>query len=245
MARPKKLSDADAVRLVDSLYEQCGDHTRLKFSELEKHAVLLDMKVKAYDLRRNSAVLQRISEIEALELNAGGLAAIAYKDLDIDGFMQSNRSPDRLRRGLAELDGRWHKLYDYAAGLSKQVSTLTDELHQSETRESNLRFQYAQLSEQATAAQRSSSGFKAENSYLRKTIQKYLYPALANSILTSSREFVGNTSCAAQIAIDTMTDGDVPASFSVSIAPDCELRSREDLLFERLRLQAREGEYDE
>ncbi|MCL2343038.1 MAG: hypothetical protein FWC62_03950, partial [Firmicutes bacterium] len=81
MGRPKKLTDADAVRLVDSLYEQYGDHNRLKFSELERYAASLDMEVKAYDLRRNAAVLRRIAEIEALDLNTENIAALAYKGL--------------------------------------------------------------------------------------------------------------------------------------------------------------------
>ena len=240
MARPKKMSDADAARLVDSFYEQCGDCSRLKFSELEKHATLLNMDVKAYDLRRNGAVLQRIAEIEALELNTDNLAALAYKDLDIDGFVLANRTPDKLKRSLAELDGRWRKLYDYASGLSKRVSALSDDLRKSETLISSLKAQNTEVSEQADANHGLAAELKRENSYLRKSLREYLYPALADSILKSE----GIASRVTQTAIDVMTDGDVPLPFSESIAADLALRSREELLLEKLRLQVLEGGYE-
>ena len=200
MARPKKLSDADAVRLVDSLYEQRGDHTKLKFIDLEKHAASLNMDVRAYDLRRNDTVLRRIAEIEELELNAGSLAALAYKGLDIDGFILSNRTPDKLKRGLAELDGRWRKLYDCAVGLSRRVSALTDGLHESESRASSLKAHNTELSEQPAAAQRSAAEYKTENAYLRKRIREFLYPALADTILKSLGEYANDATGVTQAA---------------------------------------------
>ena len=239
MARPKKLSDANAVRLVDSFYEQCGDCSRLKFSELEKHATLLGIEVKAYDLRRNQAVLCRIAEIEVLEANTGNFAAIAYKGLDIDGFVLTNRTPDKLKRSLAELDGQWHKLYDYASGLSKRVTVLTDDLRKSETLANDLKSRNAELSEQASDKHNLSVGLKAENAYLRKMIREYLYPALADSILKSKSAAFGAT----QTAIKAMADGDVPASFDESVAADRAMRSREDTLLEILRFQAQEDDF--
>ena len=240
MARPKKLSDAEAVRLVDSLYEQCGDYRRLKFSELEKYATFLGMDVKAYDLRRNNAVLKRIAEIEALELNTDNLATLAYKGLDIDGFICTNRTPDKLKRSLAELDERWRKLYDYASRLSTQVSVLSDDLCKSKTLANELKSWNTGLSEQIEPVQRQAIAFKSENAYLRKMIREYLYPSLADSILNSEFASFG----ANQAAIDDMTDGDTPASFSESIAADRALRPREEILLESLRLQAQE-EWDE
>ena len=238
MARPKKLSDADALRLVDSLYEQCGDCSRLKFSELEKHAVSLNIDVKAYDLRRNATVLRRIAEIKTLELDAGSLDAVAYKGLDIDGFISSNKTPDKLKRSLSELDGRWRKLYEYAAATSKRESALSDELRKAETFTDELKSRNAALIGQMDERSRQISGLKAEKTYLRKTIREYLYPALADSILKSETISFG----ANQTAIDTLTDGDVPASFRESIAADRALQSREDILLENLRLQILEDD---
>lgn len=240
MARPKKLCDADAVRLVDSLYEECGDPSRLKFSELEKHAVALNMNIKAYDLRRHEAVLRRIGEIEALVLNTDSLAVLAYKGLDVDGFINTNRTPDKLKRSLAELDERWQKLYDYAADTSKRMSALSDDLQKSKTLTDSLKSQNTELSEQIAVERRQSAALKAEVSYLRKTIQKYLYPALVDSILNSEY----NASVITQASITSMIDSDVPSSFRESIANDQALRSCEDILLERLRLQAMEGDCD-
>jgi len=236
MARPKKLSDADAIRLVDSLYEQCGDRSRLKFSELEKHAILLGVDVKAYDLRRNDAVLSRIAAIEALELNTGGIGELDYKGLDIDGFINNNRSPDRLRHSLSELDGRWRKLFDHAVGLSKRVSALTDELRKSEASADSLNIRNAELFEKASADHSMAVELKTENTYLRRMIRECLYPSLADSVL--GHESISEASGATQVAIDAMTDGAVPAPLTRAIAVDTALRSREDILLDSLRRRA-------
>ena len=240
MARPKKLDDADAIRLVDSLYEQCGDHSRLKFSELEKHAVLLGMEVKAYDLRRNEAVLNRIAEIEAFELNTFSIEVLAYKGLDIDGFISSNRTPDKLKRSLAELDGRWRKLFDHAASLSKQVSGLSDRLEKMETLASDLKEQNRELSAQAASGNSATAALKAENAYLRKKVKEYLYPALADNIMKTDHSDGGPV--VTQAAILDMVDRHVPLPFGMSVEPDIGLRSREDSLIDRLRLEAMEDE---
>jgi hypothetical protein len=241
MARPKKLSDADALRLVDSLYEQCGDYRRLKFSELEKQAAFLGMNVKAYDLRRNNTVLRRIAEIVTLELNTDSIAAFAYKGLDVDGFISTNRTPAKLKSSLSELDGRWRKLYEYASSLSIQVSALSDNLCKSETLTNDLKSQNTGLSEQVDAANRQTIAFKAENSYLRKMIREYLYPPLADSVLNSEFAAFG----ANQAAIDIMTDGDTPASFSESVSADSALRSREEDLLDKLWMQAQGMDWQE
>ena len=240
MARPKKLDDGDAIRLVDSLYEQCGDYSRLKFSELEKHAALLGLNVKAYDLRRNETVLYRIAEIEAFELNTYRIEVLAYKGLDVDGFISSNRTPDKLKRSLSELDGRWRKLFDHAVSLSKQVSGLSERLEKADTLASELKEKNAELSEQAASGHSSAVALKAENAYLRKKIKEYLYPAIADNLLKT--EPAGGNPVATQAAIIDMADRHVPLPFSMSVAPDIDLRSREDALIDRLRLEALEDE---
>jgi len=223
---------------VDSLYEQCGDHGCLKFSELAKHAMLLGIDVKAYDLRRNGTVLKRLAEIEAFELNSCSLEALAYKGLDIDGFISSNRTPDKLKRSLSELDGRWRKLFDHAVRLSDQVSSLSDKLKKSEASVSELSEKNVGLAEDAASGRSMAATLKAENTYLRKTVKEYLYPALADHILKSNH--AGSVSVATPAALLAMVDREVPLPVSMSIEPDCELRSREDALIDRLRLEAME-----
>ena len=240
MARPKKLGDADAVRLVDSLYEQCGDHSRLKFSELEKHAAILGMEVKAYDLRRNEAVLTRIAEIEAFEMNTYSLDVLAYKGLDIDGFISSNRTQDKLKRSLSELDGRWRKLFDHAVRLSKQIDGLSGKLEKAETLSSELKEQNKELSGQAASGHSAVAALKAENAYLRKKIKEYLYPSLADNILKT--EHADGDQVATRAAIINMVDRHVPLPFSMSVAPDVKMRSLEDALIDRLKLEAMEDD---
>jgi hypothetical protein len=245
MARPKKLSDTDAIILVESLYEKCGDPAMLKFSELEKHAAVLGINAKAYDLRRCPAVLKRIAEIEAVALNSDDAAALAYKGLDIDGFVRLNRTPDRLKRSLSELDERWRKLYDYAVGLSERSRAQSDDLRSAETLIGSLKAENIALSGEAAASRKSAAALKAENAHLRGTLKTYLYPALADEILRNLGEHTADyDSSVTQTAIDAMVDGDTPGSVSESAVADVMPVSREDVLLERLRLEAQEGGRD-
>lgn len=243
MARPKKLSDTDAIILVESLYEKCGDPAMLKFSELEKHAAVLGVNAKAYDLRRCPAVLKRIAEIKAVELNSA--AALAYKGLDIDGFVRLNRTPDRLKRSLSELDERWRKLYDYAVGLSERSRAQSDDLRGAETLIGSLKAENTALSGEAAASRKSAAALKAENAHLRGTLKTYLYPALADEVLRNLGEHTGgHASPVTQTAIGAMADGDTPGSVSESVVADVMPVSREDALIERLRLEAQEDGRD-
>lgn len=241
MARPKKLSDTDAVRLVDEFYETCGNPGQLKYSSLEKFAAARGIDVNAYDLRRSAAVRERISQLKNLSVNSEFHGAAAYKALDIDNFIRSSRSIEDLKRNLAELDGRWRKLYDYAADVSKQHADLEKELRKATASTADSNDKNRELSNQAGVLNRAIHAVRAENRYLRKMIQQYLYPALADTILQELGELnTAEMTAAARSAVDAMTDADIPSTFSESILGDTELRSREDILFDKLRLQSRE-----
>ena len=66
MARPRKLNDAEMLKIVDSFYEGNGDPSMLKCSFLEEYAVSIGIDVKAYDFRRNTAVRARMGELRDL-----------------------------------------------------------------------------------------------------------------------------------------------------------------------------------
>jgi hypothetical protein len=134
MARPKKITDDTAIRLVDELYAQSGDHKQLKFSTLAAYAASVGVEAEAYDLRRNEAVIRRIAEIEALSENSDVLVSLAYKELDVDGFIKTNKSPVSLKKALEELDGRWRKLYDYAVAIASDKKNLAAKLSAADNR---------------------------------------------------------------------------------------------------------------
>jgi hypothetical protein len=94
------------------------------------------------------------------------------------------------------------------------------------------------LSAQASVLNKSLNEIRAENRYLRKMIQAHLYPALADTILEELGELNAAETAASQSAVDAMTDGDIPSSLSESISCDIEIRSREDILFDKLGLQS-------
>ena len=237
MARPKKIEDSVAVRLVDELYSQSGDPKQLRFTALEAYAASVGVDVKAYDLRRNQAVIRRIAEIEALEINPNALEALAYKDLDIEGFVKANATPAKLAQALSELDGRWRKLYDYTITLFEQARDSADKLRTVEKHAEALEAERGLMAERLRCAMVSAESLKAENAYLRKMAREYLYPSLADEILQTPG---ADDSKISADAINAMADADEPEAFTAAVAADQQLRSREDILLERLRKQAQE-----
>ena len=237
MARPKKIEDSIAVSLVDGLCSQTGDPKQLRFTALEAYAASVGVDVKAYDLRRNQVVIRRIAEIEALELNPNALEAFAYKDLDVKGFIKTNAIPAKLTQALSELDERWRKLYDYTITLFEQARDSADKLRITENRMETIEIERANITEKLRVTTASAESLKAENAYLRKALREYLYPTLADEILQTPG--ADRTKISAT-ATDAMADADAPESFSVAVATDQQLQSREDNLLERLRKLAQE-----
>jgi len=239
MARPKKLSDTDAVRLVDAFYEAYGNPERLRFSLIEAYAIAHGISVNAYDLRRSPAVRERITQLKALAENSENPGAVVYKGLDIDGFIRSNKTIEALKRSLAEIDGRWQKLYDYAADISKQNIKLTENLEKTRIDVKNLKNKNTALLEHINTLSKSEDEIRTENRYLRKMLQTYLYPELADSILKELGEPNIGEPTAPLSTIFAMTDGDTPGSLTESISADMELRSREEILFDKLLTQSK------
>jgi len=238
MGRPKKIEDAAAIKLVDELYAKLGDPKRLKFTELEAYAESVGIKVKAYDLRRNRAVIRRIAEIEALSLNTNALSSIAYKNLDIDGFIKTNKTPAKLKQALSELDERWRKLYDYTISLFEQSQSSAEQLRIADNRIKTFESEQTVISEKLRDTADSAGTLKKENAYLRKMIREYLYPSLADEILQTpdAGDLRINES-----AVTDMTDSpESIGSFTESVAVDKCLNTREDTLFENLRKRAQE-----
>ena len=60
MGRPRKTEDTVLVKLVEELYESCGDPKKLKAAKLETFAREKGYEVKEYDFRRSMAVKNRI-----------------------------------------------------------------------------------------------------------------------------------------------------------------------------------------
>ena len=241
MARPRKLCDADMIKIVDSFYESNGDPSMLKCSFLEEYAISIGFDVKAYDFRRSKAVRARMDELNDLSLLSSGSGAIAYKSLDVDSLLDRNRTRPMLRNALLELDETWRRIYDRAAEMSKRNKALEKGIEDVSAVRDKLAFEVSELSAKTTALNKINKEFVLENRYLKRMLKQYLYPAIANEILLNENVLEQVDTEVTQAAMDKIADPFLPSPFSSSVASDREILSREEVLMERMKKQISEA----
>lgn len=238
MARPRKLGDADMIKIVDSFYESNGDLSMLRCSFLEEYAMSIGFDVKAYDFRRNKAVRARMEELKDFSLLSSGSGAIAYKSLDVDSLLDRNRTRSMLRNALLEMDETWRRIYDRAAAMSKNNKALEKDIEDVSAARDKLSCEVSELSAKITALNKK---LVLENRYLKRMLKQYLYPAVANEILLKENVLEQIDTEVTPAAMNKMVDPTIPSPFSSSVTADREMLSREELLLSRMRKQISEA----
>jgi len=242
MARPRKMTTEQMISVVDSYYlaRAEGNEKRLKCSLIAAYAVELGYQAEGYDFARNTDVREHIerikcfAEVEADRRQTGKPVVHAYKSLDIDGFIRSNKENAKLAKALAELDAYWKRVYEYAEKTAAQNKSLMKE---KTGHESMLKAEIAERdSVNADNAELSANNNKlvAENRYLRKMLRVYLYPAVANEILMQEKALKECDTQATEAAVRDMTEFSSPQSLRESASSDVELMSEEDLFLQKM-----------
>ena len=245
MARPRKLSDADMLRIVDSFYESNGNPSMLKCSFLEEYAISIGVDVKAYDFRRNKAVRTRMDELKDLSPLSSDTGAISYRNLDVDAFLNRNYTTIMLRNSLLELDGTWRQVYEKAIVLSQKNELLLTENFSKNNEIKKLVLEKEAAETEIKELGTSSNKLLLENRYLKKMLKQYLYPAIANEILLKENVLKQADTEVTPAAMNKMTDAALPSPFSSSVIADREILSREELLLERMKKQVNEVDDNE
>lgn len=225
MSRPKKTDDNNLINLVDQYFSliACGDPAKLKFTLLEEYARSQGSTAKAYDFRRNQAVRDRINELTELvekENTHWLLTDSAYKNVDIVALLTARRDTGELVRIIEEMDAYWKKVYESAFEMLRENADLKKQLRQKE----QLLFKYQNNWDQTQAElddpRRRCRELEKENRYLRVSIKKYLYPALANEILVEEHALINADTTVTEIAKKDMIEGGLPSSTTEAIATD-------------------------
>jgi hypothetical protein len=221
------------IRIVESFFESNGDPGKLKFSLLEEYAVSVGMDVKAYDFKRNADVRGRMEELRGLA-GVAGRAAIAYKSIDVDAFLNRNYTKEMLKTGILELDEAWRRVYERAAVLSKENAALLSALKARERDVEATSAEKKSCAELAASLKRDLAALAAENRYLRKSLKEYLYPAIANEILRRENVLEQSDTDVMPETMAALADNDVPTPLSASVARDRIAVSRAEAILKRM-----------
>ena len=233
MARPRKIGTDEMISIVESYFESNGDPGRLKCSNLEEYALSMGIEVKAYDFRRNIEVRRRMEELRDLD-GERSLAAIAYKSIDADAFLNRNYTREMLKNSILELDESWRRVYERAADLSRKNASLLSELAEKEQAAKTVSTEKDSCEEQIKSLKRDLTALSIENRYLRKSLREYLYPAIANEILKQEHVLEQADTEVLPEAMAALADKGAPLSFSASVAPDKGAISREEAILKHM-----------
>jgi hypothetical protein len=221
------------VRIVDSYFESNGDPGRLKCSNLEEYALSMGIDVRAYDFRRNADVRRRMEELRG-SVGTSGLAAIAYKNIDVDALLNRNYTREMLRNSIRELDETWRRTYERAADLSRKNTALMSALAAKEQAVEAIAAEKDSCEIQNKSLKRDLATLAVENRYLRKSLREYLYPAIANEILKQEHVLEQADTYVLPEAMAALADNGAPLSFSASVAQDKNAISREEAILKRM-----------
>jgi hypothetical protein len=221
------------IRIVESFFESNGDPGRLKCSNLEEYALSMGIEAKAYDFRRNADVRRRMEELRGFD-GAAGLAAIAYKSIDVDALLNRNYTREMLKSSIVELDETWRRIYVQAADLSRKNTSLLSALAEKEQAFEAIAAEKDTCEERIKSLKRDLAALTVENRYLRKSLREYLYPAIANEILKQEHVLEQANTEVLPEAMAALADSGAPLSFSASVAQDKSAISREEAILKRM-----------
>ena len=238
MARPKKTTSSDMLRIVNAYWETHGDPKKLKCSHFEEYAATIGFNIKAYDFRRDEAVRVRIEELRAG--GGEGSLALAYKNLDADALIADKPTKVELKAALTDLDSYWRGVYDSAVDTAEYNLRLLSEIAALRKTVVDIKTERDELGK----VRSENNALTLENRYLRSTLSRYLYPAIANEILYRSGVLKQIDTEATEFAIVEMTEPSEPMPLSVAIEADTRVLSREEALLGRMKQQIEQGGQD-
>jgi hypothetical protein len=221
------------IRIVESFFESNGDPGRLKFSFLEEYAMSIGINVKAYDFKRNAEVRRRMGELRGLA-GMAGCAAIAYKSIDVDAFLNRNYTKEMLKNSILELDEAWRRVYERAAVLSKENAALMSALKAEKQTVEAISAEKKSCTELTASLKRDLMALTVENRYLKKSLRNYLYPAIANEILKRENVLEQSGTDVMPETMAAFADNDMPSPLPASVASDRSAVSREEAILKRM-----------
>ena len=189
MGRKKAIETEIVLQLIEKYWdEECGGNpNKLKGSQIGDY-------VRSHGYPSVSdKVLRTIPEISALKnqlieesKDSDAVQIASYVTLNISDFIENNLSKSALTRSLTELDQYYKKLADSAgrAFEREKAARRSEEVLQQRVQE--LSASEKVKLDQIDSLTKETSSLKEENSKLRKLIDTYVYPEIANEFLKKS-----------------------------------------------------------
>lgn len=180
MSKHKTIDDETLIKLLDEyrLSNAGGPITIPRFGEYVRAK---GYNVQDYTIRRSTEFRNYLEQVRKNIEDAIQSDHITYKTLDVDAFLASNHTSERLKRALNEQDRYYANVAANAANAISARKTMEKKVCEMETRIADLEKQLAEVQAKAD-----NTDIKLKNATiikLKNILESYIYPEAANAIL--------------------------------------------------------------
>ena len=180
MSRKKSIETEELIRLFEEYRIENGGE-KVSIPKFCRYLNNKGIDVKEYTLRRYKEFRKYMDDANSESAQKAESDVVAYKTLDVDEFLDKNRSKERLRKALIVRDQYYAKIASRAADAIKERKKLEEKVKELEGRidEFVLMSSNAKKREDNAEIRKKNSAIVK----LRALLESYVYPDAANAIL--------------------------------------------------------------
>lgn len=181
MARPRLFTEDELIALINEYYLEYPNRM-IKTSDLERYARTHERpNFKAYSIRRCPKTKQYIDQINASNQVTLETTIVTWRQLDVDAFLNLNRSRSDLKNALIQRDNYYGEVCRSAGEFLRGKERLEAKITRMNSEINNLKNQVAELEQMNT---NKINRYSQEMlSKMKKVLDTYVYPDIANEIL--------------------------------------------------------------
>lgn len=181
MARPRLFTEDELIALINEYYLEYPNRM-IKTSDLEQYAKAHGRpNFKAYSIRRCAKAKQYIDQINASNQVTLETTIVTWRQLDVDAFLNLNRSRSDLKNALIQRDNYYGEICRSAGEFLRDKEHLEDKIRRMKSEINDLKSQIAELEQMNT---NKINRYSQEMlSKMKKVLDTYVYPDIANEIL--------------------------------------------------------------
>lgn len=181
MARPRLFTEDELIALINEYYLEYPNRM-VKTSDLERYANAHGHpEFKSYSIRRCAKAKQYIDQINANNQVTLETTIVTWRQLDVDAFLNLNRSRNDLKNALIQRDNYYGEVCRSAGEFLRDKEHLEDKIRRMKSEINDLKSQIAELEQMNT---NKINRYSQEMlSKMKKVLDTYVYPDIANEIL--------------------------------------------------------------
>lgn len=186
MAKRSLISNEEIIQLADRYIDEKCSGNSLNF-KITDFAIFVQNNgfpmVNATQIRRKEDLRKYIEKLKADGNHDDEIITATYTTLDVDSFVDKNRSAKSLKSALTQLDGYYHKVADSAGRIFKESKQLKKQNKILSEENEQLKLELSKLIEHKKKSLSSNKELLIERNAYKRIVDTYVYPEIANELL--------------------------------------------------------------